>query len=122
VILDRKHPDQIKPGYVRDEALQARELADMLTVLATTAVDGASVFILTSATLTYTPDPRHDLDMASYSLVKASPAGSRGTTYPDMAWGPKESLTAVANHYAAEEFGPTRGTYRRAQGFHRPAS
>jgi hypothetical protein len=47
VIVDRKHPDQIKAGYVRDEALQARELADILTVLATTAVDGASVFILT---------------------------------------------------------------------------
>jgi hypothetical protein len=102
MIVDRKHPDQIKAGHVRDEALQARELADMLTVLATTAVDGAFVFTFTSPTLKYTPDPRHDLDMASYSLVKAYPRGAHGTTYPDMDWGPKESFTAVANHYAAE--------------------
>jgi hypothetical protein len=102
MIVDRKHPDQIKAGYVRDEALQARELADILTVLATTALDGAFVFILTSPALKYAPDPRHDFDIASYSLVKAYPDGAHGTTYTDMAWGPKESLTAVANHYAAE--------------------
>ena len=102
MIVDRKHPDQIKAGYVRDEALQARELADMLTVLATTAVDGAFVFTFTSPTLKYAPDPRHDFDMASYSLVKTYPAGSHATTYLDMTWGPKESFNAVANHYAAE--------------------
>src|ERR1035437_5664666 len=102
MIVDRKHPDQIKAGYVRDQALQARELADILAVLATASVDGAFVFTFTSPTLKYTPDPRHDFDMASYSLVKTYPDGSQGTTYPDMAWGPKDSYTAVANHYAAD--------------------
>jgi hypothetical protein len=83
-------------------ASQARELADMLTVLATTAVDGAFVFTFASPKLKYAPDPRHDFDMASYSLVKTYPDGSHATTYPDTTWGPEESFNAVANHFGAE--------------------
>ena len=45
-------------------------------------------------------DPEHDLDANSYSLVKPYPGGRHGTTYPDMAWEPKESFTAIADYYA----------------------
>jgi hypothetical protein len=44
-------------------------------------------------------DPRYDLDMASYSLVK-SYENRPGTTYPDMTWEPKESFKAVGDYYA----------------------
>jgi hypothetical protein len=43
------------------------------------------------------PVPR-DLDTDSYSLVKPYPRGRHGTTYPDMAWEPKKSFTAVADY------------------------
>jgi hypothetical protein len=101
LIVDRRHPDQIKPGYVRDESLQAREVADMLTVLDKAGVEGAFVLGFASPTLIHRDDPLRDFDMASYSLVKTLPAESQGTTYPDMPWEPKKSFHAVARAYNA---------------------
>ncbi len=49
--------------------------------------------------------PIHDLDMASYALVK-SLAGRLGNTYPDMPWEPKESFRAVAGWYGARDPSP----------------
>ena len=51
--------------------------------------------------LPHRPDPRHDLDMASFGLVKIL-EGGRGSTYPDMAWEPKKAFHALANTYAGE--------------------
>jgi hypothetical protein len=99
LIVDRRHPDQIKPGYVRDEELQAHEVTDMLRALAAVGVDGAFVYEFASPTLAHQADPLHDFDMATYSLVKTLPDGTTGTTYPDMPWEPKQSFRAVADLY-----------------------
>ena len=53
----------------------------------------------------YHDDPRHDLDLASYSLVKSFDRGHRGTTYPDMTLEPKRSFDAVARYYAGASDG-----------------
>jgi hypothetical protein len=92
-------PLQLNGEYVRDEGVQARELTDVLSILDGVGVDGALVFTFVSPTSPYNEDPRRDLDMASYSLVK-SYVGKHGTTYPDMPWEPKESFKAVANYFA----------------------
>jgi hypothetical protein len=81
--------------------LQACELLDMLTTLECTGVDSAFVFTFVSPALTYDENPKFDLDMASYSLVK-SYANQHGRTYPDMVWEPKESFRAVAEYYAKQ--------------------
>lgn len=86
--------------YVRDEAEQAREVAEMLAILGAEGVAGAFVMTFVQPLFPHSEDPRLDLDMASYSLVK-SYEGRRGTTYPDMPWEPKESFAAVASYYAA---------------------
>ena len=99
LIIDRRRPDQIKPGHVRDEDLQAREVTDMLTILDNAGVDGAFVLGFASPTLIHHADPLHDFDMASYSLVKALPDATHGATYPDMPWEPKQSFRAVAAIY-----------------------
>jgi hypothetical protein len=91
--------------YVRDEALQAREITETLEILDRRGVIGTFVMTFVSPELPHRPDPRSDLDMASYSLVK-SYEGRRGASYPDMAWEIKQSFTAVAAHYAART--PTR--------------
>jgi hypothetical protein len=52
-----------------------------------------------SPLLTHREDPRHDLDIACYSLVK-SYHDRNGTTYPDMPWEPKRSFNALARHFA----------------------
>jgi hypothetical protein len=66
-----KIPTQVDGHYVRDEGLQASELADQLRVLDSAGVDGAFVFTFVSPTSPYNEDPKHDSDMASYSLVKS---------------------------------------------------
>ncbi len=88
-----------KGDYVRDEHMQARELIDQLGVLDQAGVNGAFVMTFISPIAPYDENPRNDLDMNSYSLVK-SYTNRRGTIYPDMPWDPKESFHAVADFYA----------------------
>jgi len=66
-------PPRIDGHYIRDEGLQAQELADQLGVLDAAGVEGAFVFTFVSPTSPYNEDPRFDSDMASYSLVKSYP-------------------------------------------------
>jgi DDE superfamily endonuclease len=61
--LDRK--------YVREEALQARELTETLAIFDDAGVDGAFVQTFIQPLNAYNADPRFDFDMASYSLVKS---------------------------------------------------
>ncbi len=83
---------------MRDEGLQADEIADMLGIFDTVGVNGIFVFTFVSPEMAYNENPKYDLDMASYSLVK-SYTDRHGTTYPDMSWEPKEAFKAVADHY-----------------------
>jgi hypothetical protein len=64
-------PVKVDGHYVRDEGLQAREIADQLRVLDAAGVEGAFVQTFVSPTSTHVDDPRFDGDMASYSLVKS---------------------------------------------------
>ena len=91
---------RLKKGtYVRDEALQAREITETLSLLDAAGVDGAFVCTFVDYLATFSEDPVYDLDMSALSLVKTFAEG-RGTTYPDMPWEPKESFRAVADYYA----------------------
>jgi len=99
MIFDRNDPNRLKPGYVRDETLQAREDVDMLAALEAAGVDGAFVFTFTMPIMKHSNDPLRDLDKASYSLVKSYADDTRGTAYSDIAWEPKEAFRAVAKAY-----------------------
>jgi hypothetical protein len=88
-----------KGNYLRDESLQARELAETLAILDAANVDGAFVASFDDPISTYSDDPRFDLDMSSMSLVKTY-ADRYGTVYPDMPWDPKEAFWSVAERYA----------------------
>ncbi|HTS14131.1 MAG TPA: hypothetical protein VMH24_00570, partial [Candidatus Sulfotelmatobacter sp.] len=87
--------------YVRDEALPARELTETLGILDQAGVDGAFVMTFVAPISPYAEDPRYDLDMAGFSLVKTYADRRHGTTYPDMPWEPKEAFGAVAGYYGA---------------------
>jgi hypothetical protein len=86
-------------NYTRDESLQARTLTASLARLDSAGVKGCFVYTFIIPALTHSEDPRKDLDMASYGLVKSLASG-RGTTFPGMSWEPKESFTAVAGYFA----------------------
>ncbi|MFI9360868.1 hypothetical protein ACIG5E_07380 [Kitasatospora sp. NPDC053057] len=43
-------------------------------------------------------DPREDLDLASYGIVKVH-EGRPGSTFPGLPWDPKEAFAAVGEYY-----------------------
>jgi hypothetical protein len=91
---------RLSGDYVRDEAMQARELVETLTILDAAGVDGVFVHEFVTAGATISDQPRYDLDMNAFALVKTYRHG-KGTTYPDMSWEPKQAFHAVADFYAS---------------------
>jgi hypothetical protein len=77
--------------YVRSEAEQVTYLRESLEVFEELGVDGAFWFTFVNEKSVHRAgDPRRDLDMGSYSVVKTSPEG---------AWAPKEVFHALAATY-----------------------
>lgn len=97
---DTGAPVRLDGEYTRDEAGQAAYLSESLDVFEAEGVDSAFVFIFALYDHPHRPggDPRDDLDLASYGIVKVL-EDDHGTTYPDMPWEPKAAFTAVAAHY-----------------------
>jgi hypothetical protein len=91
---------KLRGEHIRDESSQANEIVDQLSVLDKAGVDGAFISTFVSPLAYYYGNPRFDLDMASYSLVKSYENNKHGMAYPDMTWEPKESFKAVAEYYA----------------------
>ncbi|NVI90696.1 hypothetical protein [Actinomadura sp. BRA 177] len=93
-------PVRLNGEYARDEAGQAAYLNELLDVFEAEGVDSAFVFIFALYDHPHRPggDPRDDLDLASYGIVKVLENG-HGTTYPDMPWEPKAAFTTIAAHY-----------------------
>ena len=97
---DTGAPVRLNGAYTRDEQGQATYLRELLEVFEAQGVDSAFVFTFALHDYRHRPDgdPRDDLDLASYGIVKVL-EGRRGRTYPDMAWEPKAAFTALAGHY-----------------------
>ncbi len=102
MIVDGSNPRQLKLNdeYIRDEAMQARELVDMLKIIEASGAEGAFAFTFVTPALAYNEDPKFDIDMAGYGIVKSYPDGRHGATYPDMTWEPKEAFKALAEYYS----------------------
>jgi hypothetical protein len=98
-IFGRLVKPRLKGIYLRDEALQARELVDQLSVLEKVGVEGAYISTFVTPLAYFDENPMYDLDMASYSLVKSYRGKKHGQTYHDLKWEPKESFHAVADYY-----------------------
>ena len=95
--------DSVKPlglngEYIRDEEEQARYVRELLSIFTEEGVDSAFVFSFVQYSLPHRRDPRADLDVASYAIVKAY-EDRFGDTYPDMRWEPKAAFSALANYY-----------------------
>lgn len=101
-VVGRLFRGRLNGDYVRDEPMQARELAETLAILDAAGVDGAFVSEFVTAENPTSDNPRYDLDMNAFGLVKTYRHG-KGTTYPDMTWEPKQSFAAVAAFYASHQ-------------------
>jgi hypothetical protein len=100
IVDETSGPPAIPRTYQRDEQEQVRYLHDLLAIYEAEGIDSA--FWHTFAGYEYTrhpSDPHHDFDLASYGAVAVLDHG-RGTTYPDMAWEPKQVFGALAAAYA----------------------
>jgi hypothetical protein len=93
-------PVRLNGEYVRDEAGQAAYLRESLEVYDAGGVDSTFVFIFALYDHPHRPggDPRDDLDLASYGIVKVF-EDRHGDAYPDLPWEPKAAFSAVAEYY-----------------------
>jgi hypothetical protein len=91
-------PVRLKGDYVRDEQEQATYLSELLEIFTSEGVDAAFVCTFVCYGLLHRSDPRLDLDMGSWGVVKVL-ENRLGDTYPDMPWEPKAAFTALADFY-----------------------
>ena len=94
----RYGPDgpHLAPGYVRDEQEQADYLASLLDVYRAAGVAGTFVFEFAEPYKPHSADPRADLDMSGYGIVKVLPAAPGCAIH----WEPKAAFHAVARAYS----------------------
>ena len=90
-------PPEVKPGHTRSEEVQARHVIEMLDLFAAEGVHGAFVFTFVESGSRHASDPRHDLDMACYGLVKVL----SGEDADSITWEPKQAFGAVASRFLA---------------------
>lgn len=99
-IVDRSvMPNRLKGEYERDEEGQARYVTELLSLFREGGVEGAFCFTFVMPSYPYSYDPRFDLDMASYGVVRYMPDGG-GTAFAGVPWEPKRSFAALAEFYA----------------------
>ena len=98
VEYENNKPIRLNGDYIRDEAEQATYLRELLAIFTAEGVDTAFANTFASYHLPHRRDPRTDLDMASYGVVKVL-EDRLGHSYPDMAWEPKAAFTALSDYY-----------------------
>ncbi|GAA3513978.1 hypothetical protein [Actinocatenispora rupis] len=97
LVVDRTTtPPRLSGEYVRDEQEQARYLRELLAVFDAEGVDTAFWFTFAGYAFPYRADPRHDLDLASYGLVRLGPGTERHR---------KAAFHALADAYAGRDDG-----------------
>lgn len=94
-----KDPPEIIGDLVRSERAQARFLTDLLDQYETMGLYAALVYDFVAPDAPHRRDPRYDLDLVSYSIVRTSwdtPGPS-----PRWHWEPKLAFHALAHRFAA---------------------
>jgi hypothetical protein len=97
---DTGAPVRLNGEHVRDEEGQATHLRELLEVFEAEGVDSTFVFTFALHQYLHRPDgdPRDDLDLASYGVVKVL-EDRHGETFPDMTWEPKAAFRMLAEYH-----------------------
>jgi hypothetical protein len=95
---DTVKPLRLTGDYIRDEDEQAIYVRELLEIFTAEGVDSAFVFTFVLYQLPHRNDPREDMDVASYGIVKVY-ENRLGDMYPTMAWEPKAAFAALADYY-----------------------
>ncbi len=89
---------ELKSVYTRDEETQSKYLMELLNIFADEKILGAFVFTFISNSYPYNDNPKYDLDMAAYGIVKKMP-GNENKYYMGLPWVPKKSFFELAGFY-----------------------
>jgi hypothetical protein len=85
---------------VRSEKAQADHLITMLGVFEAQGVHTASMYEFINPESPHSPNPRYDLDMACFAVVKTIREDFTDSSSP-YRWEPKRAFHAIARHYRA---------------------
>jgi hypothetical protein len=88
-----RHP-RVKKGSVRSERVQAAYICDLIDLWNRNSVYGCFVYTFALRDYPHQDDPRFDLDMASFGVVKVDPENV-------ARWEPKEAFHDIARLYGA---------------------
>ncbi|AEW98633.1 hypothetical protein [Streptantibioticus cattleyicolor] len=99
VLLATDADDRLPAGLVRDEREQVRYFHEVLAAYERAGWDAAFWFTFAGYGLTSSADPRHDLDLGSFGVVRFLPADERDGARPGTDWAPKAVFTAMAETY-----------------------
>ena len=104
-------PVRLNGDYIRDEQEQATYLRELLDVFIAEGVDAAFACTFVCYGLPHRSDPREDLDMGSWGVVKVL-EHRLGDTYSDMPWEPKAAFSTLADCYRGLADGPAEVGFR----------
>ncbi|WP_431040810.1 abortive phage infection protein [Streptomyces sp. P1-3] len=93
---NKPHPE-VLGNPVRSEAEQARHIVELLDIFESQRIYAASVYAFIEPVAAYSPDPRYDLDMGSFGIVKAIRKDHENSASP-YHWEPKHAFHALARH------------------------
>lgn len=92
-IVDWTKPvPELKGAPVRSERVQAETIGELIGLYRAEGIAGAFVYQFIDTGMPHSPDPRRDLDMAGYGLVRVDEADSGD-------WTPKQAFRTVAELY-----------------------
>lgn len=93
-------PLRLDGDYERDEDAQAAYFGELLEIFDSEGVDSAFPYLFALENFPHRPggDPRDDLDVASFGIVKVLD-GRSGRTYPGLPWEPKAAFATIARFY-----------------------
>ena len=95
----KKGIPELKGNFTRDEQVQAKYLAELLEIFNAEGIPGAFVFTFVMYNYLHDNDPRYDMDMASYGIVKVMP-GKKGGYHQNLPWVPKQAFYDLADYYS----------------------
>jgi len=94
-----KAKPELKGKFSRDEKEQSDYIADLLQVFQTEGVFAAFVFTFMTGNYIYSDDPRFDLDLASYGIVKVISDRREGYE-KQVPWVPKLAFYRLGKIYS----------------------
>jgi hypothetical protein len=95
IVDETSDPPRLDGDYVRDETEQVRYLRDLHQIFTEEGADLAFWFTFACYEFVHRSQPRQDLDLASYGVVRMLDTGP-GTGYQGLGWEPKLAFTALA--------------------------